>query len=178
MPIARQFLPGFGIISLITLIEAAVVWPSVCSRRIGDITGTIAGIAFQTKILALNAAVEAARAGEAGREFAVVAAEARALAQRSVEAAREIKAIISDILGKVDEGDQLVKDAGERMEQIVGQVRKVSELLGELSASSGEQTRSIDGVRDAVAQIDQGTQQNAALVEQSASAPDGLKQNA
>ncbi len=140
------------------------------SRRIADIIGTIDGIAFQTNILALNAAVEAARAGEQGRGFAVVAGEVRALAQRSAEAAREIKTLINDSVEKVDTGSRLVGEAGSTMDDIVAQVRRVSDLIGEISAAAGEQTAGIGQVSGAVQQLDQVTQQNAALVEQSAAA--------
>jgi methyl-accepting chemotaxis protein len=148
------------------------------SQKIADIIGTIDGIAFQTNILALNAAVEAARAGEAGRGFAVVASEVRSLASRSAEAAKEIKGLIGASVEKVDNGHKLVTEAGRSMEAIVTQVRKVTDLIGEITAATEEQTRGIDQVSSAVTQIDQGTQQNAALVEQSAAAAESLKQQA
>jgi methyl-accepting chemotaxis protein len=148
------------------------------SQRIADIIGTIDGIAFQTNILALNAAVEAARAGESGRGFAVVAAEVRLLASRSAEAAKQIKSLIHVSVEKVDSGHKLVSEAGRSMDEIVAQVRKVTDLIGEITAASEEQTRGIDQVGTAVQQIDQGTQQNAALVEQSAAAAESLKQQA
>ncbi|NDY93081.1 methyl-accepting chemotaxis protein [Ideonella livida] len=148
------------------------------SRRIGEIIGTIDGIAFQTNILALNAAVEAARAGEQGRGFAVVAGEVRSLAQRSAEAAKEIKGLIGTSVEKVESGSRLVTEAGQQMQDIVAQVRRVSDLISEISAASNEQTAGIDQVTHAVGQLDQVTQQNAALVEQSAAASDSLRRQA
>ena len=151
---------------------------SAASRKITDIISVIDGIAFQTNILALNAAVEAARAGEQGRGFAVVASEVRSLAQRSAEAAKEIKALIGASLEKVENGTQLVSNAGQSMEDIVAQVQRVSDLIGEMSSATGEQTIGISQVGEAVMQLDQVTQQNAALVEQSAAAADSLKHQA
>ncbi|MBX3634115.1 MAG: MCP four helix bundle domain-containing protein [Rubrivivax sp.] len=148
------------------------------ARRIADIIGVIDGIAFQTNILALNAAVEAARAGEQGRGFAVVASEVRALAQRSAGAAREIKGLIGDSVEKVDTGSRLVSDAGATMNDIVVQVRRVADLIGEVSAAAVEQTAGIGQVSSAVGQLDQVTQSNAALVEESAAAADSLKHQA
>jgi methyl-accepting chemotaxis protein len=144
------------------------------SQKIADIIGTIDGIAFQTNILALNAAVEAARAGEQGRGFAVVAGEVRSLAQRSAEAAREIKTLIAASVEKVEAGSRLVQQAGSAMGDIVGGVQRVSDVIGEISAATAEQTSGLRQVNNAVAQLDQMTQQNAALVEESAAAAESL----
>jgi methyl-accepting chemotaxis protein len=148
------------------------------SRKINDIIGVIDGIAFQTNILALNAAVEAARAGEQGRGFAVVAGEVRNLAQRSAEAAKEIKGLIGASVERVDAGSRLVADAGQTMSEIVGSVQRVSDIIGEITAASGEQSEGIGQVNVAVNQLDQMTQQNAALVEQSAAAAQSLRDQA
>jgi methyl-accepting chemotaxis protein len=148
------------------------------SRKIADIIGVIDGIAFQTNILALNAAVEAARAGEQGRGFAVVAGEVRSLAQRAAEAAKQIKGLISDSVDKVQAGSQQVVEAGRAMHEIVAQVRRVNDLIGEIGAATLEQTQGIGQVGDAVSQLDQVTQQNAALVEESAAAAESLNQQA
>ncbi|WP_052736598.1 methyl-accepting chemotaxis protein [Aquincola tertiaricarbonis] len=148
------------------------------SKRIADIISTIDGIAFQTNILALNAAVEAARAGEQGRGFAVVAGEVRSLASRSAEAAKEIKSLIGASVEKVEVGTTLVADAGRTMDDIVIQVRRVSDLISEISAATLEQTQGIGQVNDAVTQLDQVTQQNAALVEESAAAAESLRSQA
>jgi methyl-accepting chemotaxis protein len=148
------------------------------SQKISDIIGVIDGIAFQTNILALNAAVEAARAGEQGRGFAVVAGEVRSLAQRSAQAAREIKTLISDSVEKVNAGSQLVGAAGSTMGDIVTQVRKVTDLVGEIAHASGEQSQGIGQINQAVSQLDQSTQQNAALVEESMAAAESLKSQA
>ncbi|WP_394790150.1 methyl-accepting chemotaxis protein [Rhodoferax sp.] len=149
---------------------------SDASRKIADIIGTIDGIAFQTNILALNAAVEAARAGEQGRGFAVVASEVRSLAQRSAQAAKEIKTLIGASAQTVESGTQQVAQAGETMGEIVSSVRRVSDLIGEISASSIEQRDGIAQVNQAVNNLDQMTQQNAALVEESAAAASGLRE--
>ena len=151
---------------------------SAASRKITDIISVIDGIAFQTNILALNAAVEAARAGEQGRGFAVVASEVRSLAQRSADAAREIKTLIGASVEKVENGTQLVSEAGRSMEGIVAQVQRVSDLIGEISSATSEQSTAISQVGEAVTQLDQVTQQNAALVEQSAAAADSLRHQA
>ncbi len=148
------------------------------SQKISDIIGVIDGIAFQTNILALNAAVEAARAGEQGRGFAVVAAEVRSLAQRSAEAAKEIKGLISASVDRVDAGSRLVGEAGQTMNEVVGSIRRVTDIVGEISAAAGEQSDGIGQVNTAVNQLDQMTQQNAALVEESAAAAESLKDQA
>jgi methyl-accepting chemotaxis protein len=145
------------------------------SKKIADIIGTIDGIAFQTNILALNAAVEAARAGEQGRGFAVVASEVRSLAQRSANAAKEIKTLISASVEKVEIGARQVNDAGASMDEIVAQVGRVSQLISEISHATAEQTSGIGQVGDAVGRLDQVTQQNAALVEESAAAAESLR---
>jgi len=148
------------------------------SKKIADIIGVIDGIAFQTNILALNAAVEAARAGEQGRGFAVVASEVRSLAQRSAEAAKEIKGLIGASVDKVEGGSRLVADAGKTMTEIVSSVQRVSDIIGEITAASAEQSDGIGQVNVSVTQLDQMTQQNAALVEQSAAAAESLKEQA
>ena len=148
------------------------------SRRIADIIGTIDGIAFQTNILALNAAVEAARAGEQGRGFAVVASEVRSLAQRSAEAAREIKSLIGASVERVEAGTKQVTTAGDTMTEIVASVQRVTDIIGEISAAAGEQSTGISQVNGAVSDLDSMTQQNAALVEESAAAAESLKQQA
>ncbi len=144
------------------------------SKKIADIIGTIDSIAFQTNILALNAAVEAARAGEQGRGFAVVASEVRSLAQRSAEAAKEIKSLIQASVERVENGTRLVQQAGTVMGDIVGSVQRVTDVIGEISAATSEQTTGLRQVNEAVAHLDQMTQQNAALVEESAAAAESL----
>jgi methyl-accepting chemotaxis protein len=148
------------------------------SKKIADIIGVIDGIAFQTNILALNAAVEAARAGEQGRGFAVVAGEVRSLAQRSAEAAKEIKALIGNSVDRVETGAKLVQEAGTTMNEIVASVRRVTDIIGEISAAADEQSNGIGQVNQSVHQLDQMTQQNAALVEESAAAAESLKEQA
>jgi methyl-accepting chemotaxis protein len=148
------------------------------SRKIVDIITVIDGIAFQTNILALNAAVEAARAGEQGRGFAVVASEVRNLAQRSAAAAKEIKGLIGDSVEKVNAGTRLVSDAGNTMEEIVSSVQRVSDIISEITAASAEQSSGIDEVYKAVGQMDQVTQQNAALVEEAAAAAESMQNQA
>jgi methyl-accepting chemotaxis protein len=151
---------------------------TIASRKIADIISVIDGIAFQTNILALNAAVEAARAGEQGRGFAVVASEVRSLAGRSAEAAKEIKSLIGASVEKIETGSRLVGAAGESMNDIVAQVKRVADLIGEISSSAQEQTSGIEQINQAIVQLDNVTQQNAALVEQAAAAADSLNQQA
>ncbi len=151
---------------------------SQASKEIADIIGVIDSIAFQTNILALNAAVEAARAGEQGRGFAVVAAEVRNLAQRSAAAARQIKGLIGASVAQVDAGTRLVDDAGRTMEDIVGAVKQVSDLIAEIAAASREQSSGIEQVNTAIAQMDQVVQQNASLVEEATAATESMKEQA
>jgi methyl-accepting chemotaxis protein len=148
------------------------------SKKIGDIIGVIDGIAFQTNILALNAAVEAARAGEQGRGFAVVASEVRSLAQRSAQAAREIKGLVGASVERVENGSRLVAQAGETMTEIVTSVQRVSHIVGEITSAAAAQSQGIGSVNTAVGQLDQMTQQNAALVEQCAAAAESLNDQA
>ncbi len=148
------------------------------SKRVVDIISVIDGIAFQTNILALNAAVEAARAGEQGRGFAVVATEVRTLAQRSAAAAKEIKELIGNSVHKVEDGTQLVDDAGKTMREVVLSVKRVTDIMGEISAASQEQSLGIEQVNQAITQMDEITQQNAALVEQAAAASESMREQA
>jgi methyl-accepting chemotaxis protein len=145
------------------------------SKKIVDIIGVIDGIAFQTNILALNAAVEAARAGEQGRGFAVVATEVRSLAQRSAAAAKEIKALIGDSVDKVEAGSKLVEQAGKTMDEVVASIRRVTDIMGDITTASKEQSDGIEQVSEVILQLDQMTQQNAALVEEEAAATASLK---
>ncbi|HZX26224.1 MAG TPA: methyl-accepting chemotaxis protein, partial [Telluria sp.] len=148
------------------------------SNKIVDIIGVIDGIAFQTNILALNAAVEAARAGEQGRGFAVVASEVRNLAQRSAAAAKEIKALIDDSVGKVQDGARQVDQAGSTMTQIVDSIKRVADIMAEITAATGEQTAGIEQVNTAITQMDEATQQNASLVEEAAAAAGAMQEQA
>jgi methyl-accepting chemotaxis protein len=148
------------------------------AKKVVDIIGVIDGIAFQTNILALNAAVEAARAGEQGRGFAVVASEVRSLAQRSAAAAKEIKTLIGNSVQQVGVGSALVTEAGKTMDEVVASVRRVSDIVGEISAASAEQSTGIAQVTQAIGQMDGVTQQNAALVEEAAAATLSLEEQA
>jgi methyl-accepting chemotaxis protein len=148
------------------------------SKKISDIIGVIDGIAFQTNILALNAAVEAARAGEQGRGFAVVASEVRSLAGRSADAAKEIKLLIGASVDRVQQGSALVNEAGSTMAEVVASIRRVTDIVREISAASVEQSSGVTQVGTAITHMDQATQQNAALVEESAAAADSLKTQA
>jgi len=148
------------------------------ARKIVDIIGVIDGIAFQTNILALNAAVEAARAGEQGRGFAVVAAEVRNLAQRSAAAAKEITALIGDSVDKVEIGSRQVDQAGETMNEIVNAVKRVTDIMAEIAAASSEQSSGIEQVNQALIQMDEVTQQNAALVEEAAASAEAMQEQA
>jgi methyl-accepting chemotaxis protein len=148
------------------------------SKKIADIIGVIDGIAFQTNILALNAAVEAARAGEQGRGFAVVAGEVRNLAQRSAEAAKEIKGLIGTSVDKVEAGTRLVGEAGSTIGEVVANAQRVSDIIGEITAATSEQSGGVGQINTAINHLDQMTQQNAALVEQSSAAADSLREQA
>jgi methyl-accepting chemotaxis protein len=153
---------------------AAMGGINAASRKIADIIGVIDEIAFQTNLLALNAAVEAARAGEQGRGFAVVATEVRNLAGRSATAAKEIKSLIQDSVAKVDDGSRLVNESGQTLEDIVGAVKKVTDIVAEIAAASREQAAGIEQVNRAVMQMDEATQQNASLVEEAAAASEAI----
>jgi methyl-accepting chemotaxis protein len=146
------------------------------SQKIAEIIGVIDGIAFQTNILALNAAVEAARAGEQGRGFAVVASEVRNLAQRSAAAAREIKTLIDDSVDKVVRGTELADKAGRTMQEVVGSVKRVSDLIGDIASASAEQTTGLEQIHEAISTMDRGTQENAALVEQATAAASAMRE--
>ena len=148
------------------------------SNKISEIIGVIDSIAFQTNILALNAAVEAARAGDQGRGFAVVATEVRVLASRSAEASREIKGLIGTSVERVEAGSALVDRAGQTMSEVVASIRRVTDIMGEISAASTEQSQGVDQINEAVTQMDHATQQNAALVEEMAAAAASLNQQA
>jgi methyl-accepting chemotaxis protein len=166
---------GGAVVAQVVQTMAAI---NTSSRQIAEIIGVIDGIAFQTNILALNAAVEAARAGEQGRGFAVVAGEVRNLAQRSAAAAKEIKGLISDSVAKVDDGAKLVDEAGSTMEEIVSSVKRVTDIMAEISLASQEQSAGIEQVNRAIGQMDEATQQNATLVEQAGSAASALQEEA
>jgi len=157
---------------------AAMGGINAASKKIADIIGVIDEIAFQTNLLALNAAVEAARAGEQGRGFAVVATEVRNLAGRSATAAKEIKALIHDSVARVDAGSRLVDESGRTLEDIVSAVKKVTDIVAEIAAASREQSVGIEQVNKAVMQMDQGTQQNAALVEEASAASQAIVEQA
>ncbi|MES2583215.1 MAG: methyl-accepting chemotaxis protein [Pseudomonadota bacterium] len=164
--------------AVVTQVVATMQEIDASSKKIADIIGVIDGIAFQTNILALNAAVEAARAGEQGRGFAVVASEVRSLAQRSAEAAKEIKGLINTSVEKVESGTRLVTDAGATMEEIVQSVRRVADVIGEITEAAHSQSSGIAEVNTAIGNLDQMTQQNAALVEESAAAAESLREQA
>jgi methyl-accepting chemotaxis protein len=166
---------GGGVVNDVVDTMSAI---NASSRKIVDIISVIDGIAFQTNILALNAAVEAARAGEQGRGFAVVATEVRTLAQRSAAAAKEIKELISDSVDKVETGTKLVDNAGKTMQEVVIAVKRVTDIMAEISAASTEQSQGIEQVNQAITQMDQVTQQNAALVEEAAAAAESLEEEA
>jgi len=161
--------------AVVTQVVSTMKGISDSSKKIADIIGVIDGIAFQTNILALNAAVEAARAGEQGRGFAVVAGEVRNLAGRSADAAKQIKTLITDSVGRVEQGSALADQAGSTMNEIVGSIKRVTDIMGDISAASVEQSAGVSQVGEAVTQMDQATQQNAALVEEMAAAASSLR---
>jgi methyl-accepting chemotaxis protein len=163
---------------VVTQVVATMQEIDASSKKISDIISVIDGIAFQTNILALNAAVEAARAGEQGRGFAVVASEVRSLAGRRAVAAKEIKGLINTSVEKVESGTRLVTDAGSTMHEIVESVERVAQVINEITAAATEQSAGIAGVNEAIGNLDQMTQQNAALVEQSAAAAESLRDQA
>ncbi len=164
--------------AVVTRAVQAMAGINEASSKIANIIGVIDEIAFQTNLLALNAAVEAARAGEQGRGFAVVATEVRNLAGRSATAAKEIKALINDSVKKVEDGSSLVAQSGATLEQIVGAVKKVTDIVAEIAAASREQSTGIEQVNKAVMQLDELTQQNAALVEQASAASQSMAEQA
>ena len=168
-------LKGGAVVSQVVDTMGAI---NTSAKKIGDIIGVIDGIAFQTNILALNAAVEAARAGEQGRGFAVVATEVRSLAQRSAAAAKEIKTLVGESVESVDIGARLVDQAGSTMQEIVASVRRVTDIMGEITSASHEQTSGIEQINQAITQMDEVTQQNAALVEEAAAAAAALQDQA
>ncbi len=163
---------------MVSQVVATMKGINASSHQISEIISVIDGIAFQTNILALNAAVEAARAGEQGRGFAVVATEVRSLAGRSAQAAREIKGLISASVARVEQGSALVDQAGVTMQEVVISIRRVTDIMGEISTASDQQSHGVVQVVESIRQMDQVTQQNAALVEQMSAAADSLNAQA